>query len=98
LKLTAPAEILLVDDEREFVAILIQRLAKRNCSVTTASDGKEALAQLERDQGVEVVILDVNMPGLNGKEKTAVDKLIPRSRGPGTGFSLKGSVCFMADE
>jgi CheY-like chemotaxis protein len=68
--------------------------------VTTASDGKEALAQLERDQGVEVevVILDVNMPGLNGKEKTAVDKLIPRSRGPGTGFSLKGSVCFMADE
>ena len=45
--MTASAKILLVDDEREFVAILTQRLTKRNYSVTFAHSGKDALAQLE---------------------------------------------------
>ena len=42
--MTALAKILLVDDEREFVAILTQRLTKRNYSVTFAPSGKDALA------------------------------------------------------
>ncbi len=62
------AKILLVDDEREFVAILNQRLTKRNYPVTFAHSGKDALAQLEEDRDTEVVILDVKMPGLDGIE------------------------------
>jgi DNA-binding NtrC family response regulator len=65
---TALAKVLLVDDEREFVAILTQRLTKRNCSVTFAHNGKDALAQLEEDKNIEVVILDVKMPGVDGIE------------------------------
>jgi DNA-binding NtrC family response regulator len=65
---TALAKILLVDDEREFVAILTQRLTKRNYSVTFAHSGKDALAQLEKDKDIEVVILDVKMPGFDGIE------------------------------
>jgi DNA-binding NtrC family response regulator len=68
LKVTALAKVLLVDDEREFVAILTQRLTKRNCSVTFAHNGNDALAQLEEDKDIEVVILDVKMPGVDGIE------------------------------
>lgn len=64
----ALAKVLLVDDERKFVAILTQRLIKRNYSVTFAHSGKDALAQLEEDKDIEVVILDIKMPGLNGIE------------------------------
>jgi DNA-binding NtrC family response regulator len=65
---TASAKILIVDDEREFVAILTQRLTKRDYSVTFAHTGKDALAQLEEYKDIEVVILDVKMPGLDGIE------------------------------
>lgn len=66
--MTASAKVLLVDDEPEFVAILSQRLSKRNYSVACAYSGKDALAQLEKDKDIEVVILDVKMPGLDGIE------------------------------
>ena len=64
----ALAKVLLVDDEREFVVVLARRLAKRNFSVTLAQSGKDALAQLEADQDIEVVLLDAKMPGLDGIE------------------------------
>jgi len=66
--MTALAKVLLVDNEREFVAIMSRRLTSRNCSVTSAHNGKDALAQLEEDKDIEVVILDVKMPGLDGIE------------------------------
>jgi DNA-binding NtrC family response regulator len=74
---TALAKVLLVDDEREFVAILTQRLSKRSYSVTCAHSGKDALAQLEKDKDIEVVTLDVKMPGLDGIETL---KLIKEKR------------------
>jgi DNA-binding NtrC family response regulator len=61
-------KLLLVDDEREFVAALTQRLTRRNYSVTFAHSGKDALARLAQDNEIQVVILDVKMPGLNGIE------------------------------
>ena len=68
MKVTASAKILLVDDEREFVAILTQRLTKRNYSVAFAHSGNDALVQLEDDKEIDVVILDVKMPGVDGIE------------------------------
>ena len=66
--MTALAKVLLVDDEREFATILTQRLTRRNYSVAFAHSGKDALAQLEEDKDIEIVILDVKMPGLDGIE------------------------------
>ncbi|MGB5748150.1 MAG: response regulator [Desulfobacterales bacterium] len=66
--MTALAKVLLVDDEREFVVVLTQRLAKRNYSVTFAHSGKDALAHLEGDKDIEVVLLGAKMPGLDGIE------------------------------
>jgi DNA-binding NtrC family response regulator len=66
--MTAKAKILLVDDEAEFVAILARRLGARNYSVSFACSGKHALAQIVRDKHIEVVLLDVEMPELDGIE------------------------------
>ena len=71
------AKVLLVDDEREFVAILAQRLAKRRYSANFAYSGKEALAQIAEDKDVEVVLLDIKMPGMDGIETL---KLIKKKR------------------
>jgi len=60
-------KVLLVDDEKDFVASLSERLALRNVDVTGAFSGDEAL-QLLQDQDFDVVILDVLMPGRDGLE------------------------------
>ena len=75
--MTSLAKVLLVDDEREFVAILTQRLTKRNYSVAFTHSGEDALAQIEEDKDIEVVLLDVKMPGLDGIETL---KLIRKKR------------------
>ena len=62
----ALATVLLVDDEVPFVETMSKRLNKRNVEVLTAFDGKSALKELEAQNSVEVVILDVKMPGMDG--------------------------------
>jgi len=59
--------VLLVDDEEEFVTYLGQRLEARNFAVLTALNGDEAIA-LVREQEIDVVVLDVLMPGRSGME------------------------------
>jgi DNA-binding NtrC family response regulator len=60
------AKILLTDDEKPFVDTMTKRLQKRNIDVVAAHDGKEALACLAQDDGIEVVILDIKMPVMDG--------------------------------
>jgi two-component system NtrC family sensor kinase len=60
-------KVLLVDDERQFVETLAMRLEVRDYAVATAFNGEQALAYL-KDQDVDVVVLDVQMPGLSGMD------------------------------
>ncbi len=62
-----PPEILLVDDEREFVETLSQRLGLRQMETAVAYRGEQALALLARWQP-RVMVLDLKMPGLDGME------------------------------
>jgi DNA-binding NtrC family response regulator len=64
----AIAKILLVDDEVPFVDTMIKRLTKRNIDVLPAYGGEESLQQLAQNKRVEVVVLDVKMPGMDGIE------------------------------
>lgn len=59
--------VLIVDDEQGFRETLAKRLGKRGAVVSQAGDGEQALAALDRES-VDVVLLDVNMPGLSGLE------------------------------
>ena len=66
-------KVLLVDDETEFSETLIKRMKKRNVDITGVRSGEEALQTL--DQGpIDVVILDVRMPGMDGIETLRVLK------------------------
>ena len=64
----AIATVLLVDDEVPFVETMTKRLTRRELEIYPAFSGKEGLTQLERHPGLEVVILDVKMPGMDGIE------------------------------
>jgi DNA-binding NtrC family response regulator len=60
------ADILVVDDDDVIRDTLCELLAA-NYSCQTADTAETALAKLEA-QGFDVVLTDVSMPGLNGKE------------------------------
>ena len=65
------ANVLLVDDEVSFIETFSERLELRNFETSTAFSGEEALQVLERNSSIEVVILDVKMPGMDGIETLA---------------------------
>lgn len=59
--------VLLVDDETEFLETLVKRLKKRKLDVSSAESGQEALQVLQQNP-VDVVVLDVRMPDMDGLE------------------------------
>lgn len=59
--------VLLVDDREEFATALCQRLTLHGMEVETANSGEDALGILE-EKTIDVVVLDVIMPGMGGLE------------------------------
>jgi putative two-component system response regulator len=64
--MSEPARILVVDDVEQNLALLGSLVRSLGYEVETARDGLEALAKLAL--GVDLVLLDVMMPGLDGYE------------------------------
>jgi two-component system response regulator CpxR len=62
-----PSKVLLVDDERDFVQTLSERLIMRDMGSAVAYDGESALTMIA-DEEPEVMILDLRMPGIDGIE------------------------------
>lgn len=70
------APILVVDDDPDAIDIVQTFLESRGYQVATATDGHEALAQLEEVQPA-LVLLDVMMPGMDGWEVSRTIKNHP---------------------
>ncbi|MCD6185076.1 MAG: response regulator [Deltaproteobacteria bacterium] len=62
-----PLRILLVDDEKEFVQTLSERLKMRSFASEIAYNGQEALDFTDQED-TEVILLDLKMPGIDGFE------------------------------
>ncbi|RJR21065.1 MAG: response regulator [Desulfobacteraceae bacterium] len=58
---------LFVDDEVEFLDTLVKRMKRRNIQATGVGSAEEALSFIETNP-VDVVVLDVKMPGMDGIE------------------------------
>jgi DNA-binding NtrC family response regulator len=65
------ANVLLVDDEVDFVESFSERLVIRDLEISKAFSGEEALRVLEANKNIEVVVLDVRMPGMDGIQTLA---------------------------
>ena len=63
-----PAKVLVVDDEKDFVEMFALRLEASGEKVFTAFDGRAGLSVLAGQEDIDVVVLDIKMPGMDGIE------------------------------
>jgi len=59
--------LLIVDDELKFLDSIAKRLELRDFDITKATNGEQAL-EIARRERFDLVLLDLKMPGLNGRQ------------------------------
>jgi CheY-like chemotaxis protein len=60
--------VLVVDDEPLVLAVTAAMLEDLGCETITAADAQEALEKLADHPRIDILITDINMPGMNGYE------------------------------
>lgn len=96
-----PIEILLVDDEEGFGAVLAKRLKKRRFAVTIALGGTEGI-QILRQKNFDVAVLDLKMEDMDGIEVLKIfKKMCPEMAvimltGHGSGQAAKEGMAYGA--
>jgi CheY-like chemotaxis protein len=75
------AELLIVDDDRELLDALADTLQESGFAVAKAMNGREALDRLQRAPLPAAVLLDLNMPVMNGWQFCAAKKADAALRG-----------------
>jgi DNA-binding NtrC family response regulator len=60
-------KVLLVDDEKEFLEVMAERMGARDMNVTTTTSPKDAL-EMAQEGSFDAIILDLMMPEMDGLE------------------------------
>ena len=60
-----PAKVLIVDDEKDFLDIMAERMQARGIDVSTATSAADAL-EMVRTEAYDAVIMDMIMPEMDG--------------------------------
>ncbi len=60
-------KVLLVDDEKDFVEALAERMETRGMNVTATTSGKDALKKVG-EESYDAIVLDLQMPEMDGLE------------------------------
>ena len=60
------AKLLVVDDEAKIRDILVEFFTRMGFNVIQAKGGEEAIALLKADKAIDLMILDMKMPGSTG--------------------------------
>ena len=69
--------VLIVDDDVRNVFALTSALEARGMTVRFAENGVEALEQLKEDRAVDLILMDVMMPEMDGYETTRAVRGMP---------------------
>ena len=60
-------KVLLVDDEKDFIEALGERMENRGMNVSTTTSAKDALKKME-EEAYDAIVLDLQMPEMDGIE------------------------------
>lgn len=63
-------KILLVDDDVRNIFALTSALEQKGATIQVARNGQECLEKLDQDPLIDLVLMDIMMPGMNGYEAT----------------------------
>ncbi|WP_375104293.1 CHASE3 domain-containing protein [Paenibacillus sp. RS8] len=75
--------VLIVDDDERNLFALSNTLRKRGLQVTTATDGEKGIYALEQSASIDIVLMDIMMPVMNGYEAiTRIRQMPTRKRIP----------------
>jgi len=75
-----PENILLIDDEKDFLDIMTERMEARGFEVSTSMSAKEALGMIKKG-AYDAIILDLQMPGMDGIEALkAIKEIQPEAQ------------------
>ena len=80
LELNRPARLLVVDDQETNLKIVGEILGRLGFDIVLASDGDQALLHLDA-HAIDLVLLDVLMPGRDGFEICQLIRANPRWTG-----------------
>jgi len=74
------AKILIVDDSLTMLKILktSAKMVIKDVEVIEAKNGQEALDELEKNSDIKLILLDINMPVMNGREFLAIMRTRPQ--------------------
>ena len=78
--LLANRKVLIVDDDMRNIFALSALLEEHQMTVLAADNGRDAIRQLETQQGVELVLMDIMMPEMDGMETMQEIRKIPALR------------------
>ena len=71
--------ILIVDDEKDIVSVLVRKLTTYGYEAASAGNGKEALGIIKNEK-FDLIILDILMPVMDGTELGRILKDNPKTR------------------
>jgi len=86
------SRVLLVEDNRVNQKVAKLTLEQLGCDVTVASNGQEAVDLAEGPFPFDLILMDVNMPVLNGFEATAAIRRLDHRNASAPIFAMTGMV------
>ena len=58
----------MIIDDSEMMRVFLSHYFKKNYNVSTFNTGMEALEEIDRGMVPDIILLDLNMPGMSGHE------------------------------
>ena len=80
-EILAGRKVLIVDDDMRNIFALSTVLEEHEMAIVSADNGRDAIRTLESDPGIEIVLMDIMMPEMDGMETMRTIRRIPELKG-----------------